>query len=553
MCLAESLLRVPDRHTADLLIADRISSADWAEHAGKADDLLVNASTWGLILTGQLVSIERAFTANPKHWIKALAGRMGEPIIRQAMRAAMHILGRAFVLGRTIHEALERSSGSLYSYDMLGEAAREEETALEYFAAYLAAIEAVGTAERKGASISVKLSALHPRFEALQRSRVMSELRERVFQLCVLAKRHRVPLTIDTEEADRLELTLDLFVSLALDPALDNWDGLGIAIQAYGKRALPALRELTRLAEALGRRIPIRLVKGAYWDAEIKHAQEQGLPGFPVFTSEAELRPVVFGVCQILAGKQTSRLSAVCGRIMPIRYRPLWVWPAIRQRLSFSGCTEWVTSCMRQRPAHFDDFPPVRTYAPVGGHKNLLAYLVRRLLENGANSSFVNRFLDETISPESLCQDPIELVEEIQARSHPGIPVARAIYSPDRDNSSGIDLSDAVTIARIEATLTQPMAERIRGASIISGRMVGGSGVGINSPANRDQRIGERVDLRELDLRRIFDVSTAAQADWNALGVNARAGHSRSCRRRNRSKDRRSNRAARQGGRQNSQ
>ena len=319
-----------------------------------------------------------------------------------------------------------------------------------------------------------------------------------------------------------MELTLDLFVSLALDPALDNWDGLGIAIQAYGKRALPALRELTRLAEALGRRIPIRLVKGAYWDAEIKHAQEQGLPGFPVFTRKpnSDLSYLVCvkfllenkrAVYPQFATHNAHTISAVMGMAGDTAAFEF-------QRLHGMGDLVYAAASR-----HFDDFPPVRTYAPVGGHKNLLAYLVRRLLENGANSSFVNRFLDETISPESLCQDPIELVEEIQARSHPGIPVARAIYSPDRDNSSGIDLSDAVTIARIEATLTQPMAERIRGASIISGRMVGGSGVGINSPANRDQRIGERVDLRELDLRRIFDVSTAAQADWNALGVNARA------------------------------
>ena len=448
LCISEALLRIPDDDTAEALIAEKIGTANWAEHVGQSDSVFLNASTWALMLTGNVIGLGDDVTTDVGGWINRLAGRVGESMARAAMSRAVRIVGGEFVQGRTIEEALarERSSGAgLSSFDMLGEGARTYEDAARYTESYRRAIRAVGSAYPEatptGASgISVKLSALHPRYEPLQRQRVLGELGPTLLELAIEAAERNIHLTVDAEEAERLELSLELFGHLARAPALDGWDGLGIAIQGYSKRA-PAVIDWL---DALQRPVMVRLVKGAYWDTEIKRAQVEGLAYYPVYTRKASTDLAylacaarLFGCRHIypqFATHNAHTLAAVLELARGVSR------PYEFQRLH--GMGELLYDEARRR---FDDLPPVRIYAPVGAHKDLLAYLVRRLLENGANSSFVNRFLDDNIDVAELVRDPLEVVADDGGAPHPRIPLPLDLYG-ERRNSSGLDLGQRTCV-----------------------------------------------------------------------------------------------------------
>ena len=530
MCLAEALLRIPDRRTADRLIADKLGAGAWSSHVGHSDDLLVNASTWALMLTGRLVTLDREFSSNPLEWIRQLANRLGEPVIQGAIRHAMHILGAEFVLGRTIEEALRRSRKSeRYSYDMLGEGARDATTAERYLHAYAHAISSLGPADSTrplaNPSVSVKLSALHPRYEFAQRERVLAELYPRLKSLAESAAAGGIALTIDAEEADRLDLSLDLFERLASDDDLAGWPGLGMAVQGYGKRALPVIDWLVTLARSTRRRIPVRLVKGAYWDAEIKHAQTLGYPDFPVFTRKANT-DLSYLVC---AGKMLAHSGELAAQFATHNAHTVAAVMALAgsfrdfefQRLHGMG-----ELLYRAAADHYPDFPPLRIYAPVGSHEDLLAYLVRRLLENGANASFLNRVLNERLPPESLVVDPVRQVRTTSPVSHPGIRAPSELFGELRVNSAGLDLTDAANVRNLQQHCAAMADSPVRASPIISGQAVGGSGGGraIFNPANRRELVGYCVDAPARDVERAVDLAAREQPAWNAAGATHRAG-----------------------------
>lgn len=447
MGLAEALLRTPDAATRDRLIAEKISAADWASHLGRSDSLFVNASTWGLMLTGRLIDISGM--EDGVGTIRRLATRVGEPIVRAAIGQALRIMGEQFVLGRTIEDAMARAAKEnlLCSFDMLGEGARTQEDAARYEAAYAQAISAIGKGSagpENGHGISVKLSALSPRFEAVQEERVWRELYPRLLRLAQQAAQADINFTLDAEEADRLVLSLKLLDKLAREPSLGAWRGLGLAVQAYQKRGLRVVSALEKLARDSGRRLMVRLVKGAYWDSEIKHAQVAGRPGYPVFTTKpaTDLSYLVCAKALITAAPHlyaqfathnAHTLAAV--RLMAGETRIEY------QRLH--GMGEALYEAAEKRFGRLS----LRTYAPVGAHENLLPYLVRRLLENGANTSFVHLLLDDETPPEEVARDPITLAEA-QPGPHPRIPNPREMYG-DRQNSQGVDISVAAERERL--------------------------------------------------------------------------------------------------------
>lgn len=527
MCLAEALLRIPDRRTAERLIADKLGTGEWSSHIGHSDDLLVNASTWALMLTGRVVALDRAFASDPLEWMRRLANRLGEPVIQGAMRQAMHILGAEFVLGRTIEEAVRRSDGSgRYSYDMLGEGARDAHAAQRYLEAYSHSIASLASPEPARmpaqASVSVKLSAVHPRYAFAQRERAHAELYPRLKSLAERAAAGGIALTIDAEEADRLDLSLELFERLAADDDLSEWPGLGMAVQSYGKRALPVIDWLLELARATGRRIPVRLVKGAYWDAEIKHAQIHGHPDFPVFTRKANT-DLVYLVCarsmlacpdEIAAQFATHNahtVAAVMALAGPFRDFEF-------QRLHGMG-----ESLYRAAAEHYPALPPVRVYAPVGSHEELLAYLVRRLLENGANASFVNRVLNEQLPPETLVTDPVRQVRVTSPAAHPGIRAPRELFGGRRVNSAGLDLTDAANVEGLQRHCASLTGSPVDAAPVVSGEAVGGTRRAIRNPARHEELLGHCVDATPSDVERAVELAAREQPAWNDAGAAHRA------------------------------
>ncbi|HET8696572.1 MAG TPA: proline dehydrogenase family protein, partial [Gammaproteobacteria bacterium] len=461
MCLAEALLRIPDAATADRLIADKLGSADWEAHLGASDSLFVNASTWALLLTGRIVR-GADVAERPGPFLARLVERLGEPVVRAALKQAMRILGQQFVMGETIEKALERAAAAPqfdYSFDMLGEAALTADDANRYLAAYAAAIDAVGrSALRKGgtaASVSVKLSALSPRYEPAQAARALRELGARLLELAQRAAAANVELTVDAEEADRLELSLAIFARVLADPSLGDYAGLGLAVQAYQKRALPVLAWLERLALAgrAGRavQIPVRLVKGAYWDSEIKRAQELGLDGYPVFTRKSN----------------TDVSYLACAKALLIEHTHLRPQFATHN----AHTVAWILEVGAQRPLEFQRLHGMgeelygellaqpgfarrcRVYAPVGSHEHLLPYLVRRLLENGANTSFVNRLAQADAPVESIVADPLAEARAPGELSHPRIPLPGELFAPQRANARGYNLADTRVQRALERAL----------------------------------------------------------------------------------------------------
>jgi len=528
MCLAEALLRTPDAATRDRLIAEKIGGADWASHMGHSDSLFVNASTWGLMLTGKFIDVDDAAKADPTRWLKQLTKRVGEPVVRQAVMTAVRIMGEQFVLGRTIEAALKRAEKEdmLCSFDMLGEGARTAADAERYEHIYARAIESVGKAANgagpeAGHGVSVKLSALSPRYEAVQEERIWQELYPRVLRLAQIAARYDLNFAIDAEEADRLVISLKLFERLAREPTLEGWQGLGIVVQAYQKRALAVIGQLKALAEATERRIMVRLVKGAYWDTEIKRAQIAGRPDYPVFTTKAatdlgylvcaraliEASPVLYPQ---FATHNAHTLAAV--RTMAEERG------AIIEHQRLHGMGEALYKAAGKRYGKM----LVRAYAPVGGHEELLPYLVRRLLENGANTSFVHALLDDDVPARDLVTDPIALVEAHPDR-HLRIPAPADIYGSQRINPMGRDYSIAD-----EREIIGHHRTIIDRQDFVAGPLIGGSvmhdGAAQSAISPVDgAALGMVHKTEDAHIEDAISRARAAQPKWDALQGAGRA------------------------------
>jgi RHH-type proline utilization regulon transcriptional repressor/proline dehydrogenase/delta 1-pyrroline-5-carboxylate dehydrogenase len=529
MCLAEALLRIPDAATADRLIRDKIVEADWTAHLGKSDSLFVNASTWALMLTGRVMRFDEAGEEGLGSIFKRMVAASGEPIIRHAVAAAMRILGRQFVMGRTIDEALARAAptepkGWRYSYDMLGEAARTAKDAERYFHAYAEAIAAIGRANAgrgpiAGPGISVKLSALHPRYEVAQAGRVRRELTPKLIELARQAKAAGIGFTVDAEEAERLDLSLDVIDATLAEPSLAGWEGFGLAVQAYQKRARPLLDWLAERARARNRRIMVRLVKGAYWDTEIKRAQERGLPGYPVFTRKVttDLSYLVCAQAMFAAGDAfypqfaTHNAQTIASIMEFAGARPFEF-----QRLHGMGEALYGQVVTPERPC--------RVYAPVGSHEDLLPYLVRRLLENGANTSFVNRIADERLPVEAIIADPAEMVARLGVKPHPRIPLPADLYQPERRNAAGLDLNDLTTLRELDTAMARAAAMPHRAAPVIGGKVRGGGTTRtVTDPSDRRRVVGEVTEATKADVDAALAAASAAAAGWDATPAERRA------------------------------
>lgn len=532
MCLAEALLRIPDSETMDRLIRDKIGPADWQKHLGQSSSLFVNASTWALMLTGRVVTLEDAESGTGGIW-KRLVARSGEPVIRQAVLQAMRILGRQFVMGRTIGEALGSAKsaekhGYRHSYDMLGEAARTAADAERYLHSYRMAIAKIGASVAgrgivDAPSISVKLSALHPRFEVAQARRVMGELLPKVRELALEAKNLGMGFTIDAEEADRLDLSLDLIEALSGDPALAGWNGFGLAVQAYQVRALSVIDFLADMARRHNRILMIRLVKGAYWDAEVKRAQERGHDRYPVFTRKAST-DVNYIAC-------AKRLLANGDAIYPMfaTHNALTLATIVElaegrrdfefQRLHGMGEPLYDQVVGPDKMGY-----PCRVYAPVGSHEDLLAYLVRRLLENGANSSFVNRLVDERAPIDEIVADPIAKVRKLATKPHPRITLPRDLFGAGRTNSRGLDLADLPTLMDLGRDLATVAARDYHAQPIIGGVACQGAAVRpVTNPADRRIVVGTVQDGTPTLADDAIGRATRAQSAWDRLGGIGRA------------------------------
>ena len=533
MCLAEAMLRVPDSETVDALIKDKIATADWETHLGHSGSLFVNASTWALMLTGRVVRLDAETRNDYGQVLRRLVHRSGEPVIRNAMWQAMRILGRQFVMGRTIKEALGRARsferrGYRYSYDMLGEAARTDADAVTYYESYLTAIDAIGKHANgqgpiEGPGISVKLSALHPRYEFAQRDRVMAELMPRLRDVVRRAAKHDIGLCIDAEETERLDLSLDIIEAISGDPEFKDWKGFGLAIQAYQKRAAPTLDWLADMARRHERRLLVRLVKGAYWDTEIKHAQERGLEAYPVFTRKANT-DVCYLAC---ARKMLNNLDAFYPQFATHNAHTVaYVLEAAGNRRDFEfqrlhGMGEALYDHILD-PTHHG--LPCRIYAPVGGHEDLLPYLVRRLLENGANTSFVNHMSNPEVPVSEIVKDPVTAVLETEPVRHPRIPLPRDIYGQGRVNSQGVDLSDPQVLAPLGQEMDKAAAQHWTAAPLVGGSAHTGSVTEpVTDPADTRRQVGEvtRADRAAID--HALDRAPKAQWDWDRVPASERA------------------------------
>ena len=533
MCLAEALLRVPDTGTVDALIADKLNSADWEQHLGKDSSLFVNASTWGLMLTGKLLYPGQGDSFAPLALLRKLLGRIEQPILRAALKAAMKIMADEFIMGRNIDEALQRSVTDdlrhyRFSYDMLGEAALTSAAAERYERAYTKAIKALGrcagagTGGQERPGISVKLSSLCPRFEPNQSARAVSELTERLLRIGTAARAAGISMTIDAEEADRLEIVLQVFEWLYLHTSLRDWTGLGLAVQAYQKRALTLLASLNRLANEQGRVIPVRLVKGAYWDMEIKQAQEQGLADYPVFTLKRNT-DVSYLAC-------VRYLLADCPYIYPqfathnahtVSY--IYHHASDRefefQRLYGMG-EELYAAVTDTRGLKV----PCRVYAPVGAHEDLLPYLVRRLLENGANVSFINRIADREVSIPELVKDPVGAVEQDNGNTrHPRIPVPPDLFGPGRKNSGGFNFADQGELAPLFESVSRARAREWTAAPIVNGKTLGGNFRTIDNPADIRERVGRVRDATPGIAAQALAITADAFTSWRRSAAEHRA------------------------------
>ncbi len=526
MCLAEALLRVPDQETQDELIRDKLSKGQWTPHLGNSESLFVNASAWGLLLTGNMVNY--ADKRKKEHFglLKQTLGRLGEPVIRRAMNIAMRVMGRQFVMGETIEDAVKRAEekekkGYVYSYDMLGEGARTMKDANRYYDSYVKAIKEIGKAAKgrgpkRSPGISVKLSAIHPRFEFLQRERAMEEIPKRLKDLCMMAKEYDIGLTVDAEEADRLDLSLDIIEEVFSDEDLAGWTGFGLAVQAYQKRAIHVIEWLRELTIRVGRTMMVRLVKGAYWDTEIKLTQQAGLEEFPVFTRKSST-DVSYHAC-------ANRLLDYRDTIYPQFATHNAYTASVIIELAGDDKEGFEFQCLHGMGDTLydqvvtEDKIQCRVYAPVGEHEDLLAYLVRRLLENGANSSFVNAIVDDEKPVESLLEDPVEKTQRLKVRYNKLIKTPRGLYAPERDNSRGLDLTDVNAVHALQHELSRwKDFYRVDESDIPEG------GTAVRSPSNHNDIVGYHVYSTQDDMLASLDkVSDGFQA-WSKRPVEERA------------------------------
>ncbi len=544
MCLAEALLRIPDVATRDALIRDKIGATDWQSHLGHSRSLFVDAATWGLLLTGRLLAPHDEAGLGPALG-RALA-RSGEPLIRHAVDLSMRLMGEQFVAGETIREALanarpREAEGFRHSYDMLGEAAMTAADAERYAQAYRQAIDAIGHAAggrgiHEGPGISIKLSALHPRYSRSQRERVIDELYPRLAALALQARGHDIGLNIDAEEADRLELSVDLLERLCAEPGLAGWDGIGFVAQAYQKRCPALIEHLIDLARRSRRRLMLRLVKGAYWDSEIKHAQEGGFDDYPVYTRKVHT-DLAYLACarQLLAAPEAifpqfathnaHTLAAV------VQMAGADFHPGQYEFQCLHGMGEPLHAQVVAPPSLGGLGRPSRIYAPVGSHVTLLAYLVRRLLENGANSSFVHRIADEQVSIADLVADPVASVERAAQQEgtlglpHPAIALPRALYRGARINSTGADLSDEHRLTALSQSLLASAGHRWQAQPLLDGvAPTGGEARPVHNPADRRDLVGSVVEAEPADAAAAVAASVAAAPAWQAVFPDERAG-----------------------------
>ena len=529
MCLAEALLRVPDKQTQTLLIRDKLSRGDWKSHVGQGSSLFVNAAAWGLLLTGKLS--QPANDQSLSSALNRMLSKGGEPMIRKGMDYAMRMLGQQFVTGQTIDEALKNghereTRGYRFSFDMLGEAALTQLDAERYYQDYINAIHAIGR-DSKGRDvydsngISVKLSALHPRYNRNQHARVMNELLPKVKYLYLLAKEYNIGLNIDAEEANRLELSLDLLEAIAQDEDLAGFNGIGFVVQAYQKRCPAVLDFIIDLARRTNHRFMIRLVKGAYWDSEIKIAQVDGLEGYPVYTRKVHTDVAYLACAQKLLGATDVIFPQFASH-------NAYTVAAIR---ALGGDKDFEFQCLHGMGETLYDQVVgesnwkrrVRIYAPVGTHETLLAYLVRRLLENGANSSFVNQIVDENIDIDSLVQNPLKQVELTGGQPHPAIPLPINLYGASRTNSQGIDLSNEYRLQDLQAALNQAGSGQYHAASVTATEIEQQAVRPVNNPANLQEQVGDVAYASASSVPAIIDAAMAAQTVWQQKSVAERA------------------------------
>jgi len=534
MCLAEALLRIPDSATADRLIRDKLSQAEWNAHLGKSSSFFVNASTWGLLLTGHIVQLAPEMIHQSSSFFSRLVSKSGEPVIRAAIKQAMKIMGQQFIMGTSIEIALKHclEKGNQlyrYSFDMLGEAALTRTDADKYFTTYMDAINTLGkhtttndeTALFDNPGISIKLSALHPRYEYSKRDFIVTELSAKLLQLAQAAKQANINMIIDAEETDRLDLSLDIFEQVYCDDSLADWQGLGLAVQAYQKRAIYVIDYLNELGQRIQRRIPLRLVKGAYWDTEIKRAQEQGLHDYPVYTRKSSTDTAYLACAQRIinagsvfypqfASHNAHTLASISVMAGDRDYEC--------QRLHGMG-----DALYHEAINELQLLKNCRVYAPVGSHEELLPYLVRRLLENGANTSFVNKIVDEHTPIEEIIANPLHETETLKQKRHPAIPLPRKIYGEQRLNSYGINLSDPVALDDLGKALDEATTKSWIAAPIVRGETLSGRQQNISNPANKNHLIGEVTYADEKVLDYALSLAANAANDWNNTPAEQRA------------------------------
>ncbi|MBU2071165.1 MAG: bifunctional proline dehydrogenase/L-glutamate gamma-semialdehyde dehydrogenase PutA [Gammaproteobacteria bacterium] len=526
MCLAEALLRVPDKRTQEALIRDKLAKGDWSSHLGSSDSLFVNASSWGLLVTGKMVSYNDKAKAQQFGMLKKTLGRLGEPVIRKSVNFAMKIMGKQFVMGTNIDDAIERAldteqKGYVYSYDMLGEGARTMADAERYYQSYLTAIHAIGKAANgkgpvKSPGISVKLSAIHPRYEFSHRERVMNELLPKLKALVLVAKSYDIGFTVDAEEADRLDISLDIIEAIFSDDELGDWAGFGLAVQAYQKRAIFVIEWLTQLARKVNRKLMVRLVKGAYWDSEIKTSQQKGLEHYPVFTRKAST-DVSYKACAIklleardvLYPQFATHNAYTAATILEVAKGNNSGFEFQRLHGMGESLFDQIVSSEKIQ---------CRVYAPVGEHENLLAYLVRRLLENGANSSFVNAIVDTSQPVEALLPDPVETLQSLRNKYNTQIKMPVDLYGNERANSKGLDLTDVDSVTAFKANLDNWFSTHLLQAD-----QVPPGDIAVKNPANHTEIIGHLRLHNSEQMQQLLANADSAFAGWSQTPVNERA------------------------------
>lgn len=529
MCLAEALLRIPDTTTQNLLISDKISTVNWMKHFNKKNSLFVNAATLALFITGKMYS-------PLKHQKKSLANSLSQissHFIRPIIMQGMKIIGKQFVMGRTIDEALQRakpseSLGYRYSYDMLGEAAKTREDAENYFKSYLNAIQAIGKASQdlthiKGPGISVKLSALHPRYELAKRESVLNELVPQLLTLAQAAKKYNIGFTIDAEETDRLELSLDIIEKVFSNEALNGWEGFGLAVQSYQKRAPYVIDWLADLSKRYKRRLMVRLIKGAYWDAEIKLAQLLGLDEYPVFTRK-NATDVSFLACAKKILAQTDCFYPQFGTHNAYSIAAILEIAGEFREFEFQ-CLHGMGQTLYDQIVSKNNLNiPCRIYAPVGTHKDLLGYLVRRLLENGANSSFINHIADDKIPIEKIIQNPVARIRALANKPHPYIPLPKNLFGQERLNSSGVDFSNMQTLLQLKETMDGMEKQQWTAGPIINGKMLTDSPEkNVVSPTHPDHIVGTTCDATSNDVKSALEEAHKATDSFRKMSVDERA------------------------------